>query len=65
MVIASKTYRKFLYEFCKVGQGFSAVQRRDAWLLATGALQLMISVPQNYYADLVEYAENLYLAYPS
>ena len=56
MVVASKEYRKFLFDYCKTGQGFTAVQRRDAWILATGALQIMISAPEDYYSDLVEYS---------
>lgn len=65
VVVASKADKKVLFEFCKTGQGFSAVQRRDAWVLATGTLQIMISSPPDYYADLVDYSQTLYQTYPS
>lgn len=64
-LVASKEERRFLYDSCLEAKGFNAKQRRDAWLLSTGALQKMVTSPPKYYRKLVDYAKHLYESYPS
>ncbi len=56
--------RRRLYVLSK--QGFSYQERRDCWLLASGALQSMCSASPDYYRNLVEHSNYLLkIGFPS
>ena len=42
-LVASQQEKKVLYQLSKRGLGFNDEERREAWLLATGARQAMVT----------------------
>lgn len=64
MLACSPADRRRLYKISK--RGFSFAERRDCWLLASGALQAIASASIDYYANLVDYCEFLLeIGYPT
>ena len=63
LLVASNEDRRYLYTMSK--KGFTAKQRRDCWLLASGALNMQMSYPENYYFDLVAFSEKVCEEYPT
>lgn len=56
--------RRRLYELSK--NGFSYSERRDCWLIGSGALQAMASASGNYYKSLVDHCNDLLkIGFPS
>ena len=50
-LVCSDSERIRLYKLSK--QGFTMQQRRECWMIATGARQAMVSAPEQYYSQLV------------
>jgi len=52
-----------LYDLARTS--FSAVQRHDCWMLASGAYQAMLISPSSYYDSLIQFSETHSKPYPS